>query len=208
MPKVVDHDLRREQLAASACEAIAEWGLDKVKLVKVARSAGFTTGALTHYFPDKASLLLAAQRFAMKSMSVRIVQRLATNPKDYFSALCEALPIHPAAARESLVWYYFWMRSLSDPMIREAQAAEHAAWLEQVKTCIAGLSRRSAYLSQQEMEDEAEELIAFINGIAIRAVLEPKAWPARRQITSLKRYLTRAGLDQKPSSRPLSSGRN
>ncbi|RWM46176.1 MAG: TetR family transcriptional regulator [Mesorhizobium sp.] len=90
MPKIVDHDLRREQLAASACEAIAEWGLDRVKLVKIARSVGVTTGALTHYFPNKDTLLLAAQRFAMKSMSTRIVQRLTTDPKGYFLALCEA----------------------------------------------------------------------------------------------------------------------
>ncbi|WP_352917231.1 TetR family transcriptional regulator C-terminal domain-containing protein [Mesorhizobium sp. M1348] len=75
--------------------------------------------------------------------------------------------------------------------------ADHAAWLEQVKTCIAGLSQRSASLSKQEMEDQAEELIALINGMGIRAVLEPKAWPARRQIASLNRYLTRAGLNQK-----------
>ncbi|RNJ41070.1 hypothetical protein B5V01_07655 [Mesorhizobium erdmanii] len=199
MPKIVDHDLRREQLAASACEAIAEFGLDKVKLVKIARAAGFTTGALTHYFPDKDTLLLAALRFAMKSTSARIEQRLSAYPKDYFLALCEALPIHPVATRESLVWYYFWLRSLSDPTVRKAQAADHAAWLDQVKTCIAGLSERSSHFSNQKME--AEDLIAFINGITIRAILEPKAWPARRQIASLRRHLIRAGLDGKASSR-------
>ncbi|MES0213359.1 TetR family transcriptional regulator C-terminal domain-containing protein [Mesorhizobium sp. M0028] len=159
-----------------------------------------TTGALTHYFPDKNTLLLAALRFAMKSMSARIEQRLSIYPKDYFLALCEALPINPIAARESVVRYHFWARSLRDPTVRKVQAAEHAAWLDQVKTCIAGLSGQSSHFSKEKME--AEDLIAFINGIAQRAVLEPKAWPARQQIASLRRHIIRAGLDGKAGPQP------
>jgi TetR/AcrR family transcriptional regulator, transcriptional repressor of bet genes len=194
MPKIVDHDVRREQLAASACEAIAESGIDNAGLIQIARSAGFTTGALTHYFPGRDALLVAALRHAMKSTSARIEMRLSSNPPDYFLALCEALPIHPIATRVNIVWYHFWMRSLSDSGIRKVQSVEHANWAKQVRGCVLGLTKGVVSLSKQEMEDEVEDLISFINGIGIRAVLDPRDWPPSRQIERLRRYLVRVGL--------------
>ena len=48
MPKLVDHDERRAKVSAAAVRAIDEQGLDRVRLVDVAKRAECTTGAVRH----------------------------------------------------------------------------------------------------------------------------------------------------------------
>ena len=57
MPKFVDVAERRAQLAAAAARIIGRAGIGAVTLREVAAEAGWTTGALTHYFADKQELL-------------------------------------------------------------------------------------------------------------------------------------------------------
>ena len=57
MPKVVDIAERRNELAAAAAQLIARSGVGAATLREVAAEAGWTTGALTHYFADKRELL-------------------------------------------------------------------------------------------------------------------------------------------------------
>ena len=53
MPKIVDHDERRDLIARAACEVISRVPLDRITLREIANAAGWTTGAVTHYFADK-----------------------------------------------------------------------------------------------------------------------------------------------------------
>ena len=46
MPKSVDHEARREQIAHAACGVVARRGFDKATVAHIARAAGFTTGML------------------------------------------------------------------------------------------------------------------------------------------------------------------
>ena len=71
MPKLVDHDARRAEIAAAAADAIDEQGLDRVRLVDVARRASCTTGAVSHYFPGKDAVLEAALDWAMRGYLTR-----------------------------------------------------------------------------------------------------------------------------------------
>src|SRR5690606_7429774 len=60
MPKKIDHDERRRDIARAAIAVIGEQGIDNTRLVDVARAANATTGTITHYFEDKDAVLLAA----------------------------------------------------------------------------------------------------------------------------------------------------
>ena len=62
MPRTVDHEQRRAQLTEVTAHEIVRVGLEGVRLRDVARAAGWTTGAVSHYFPDKRTLLLATFR--------------------------------------------------------------------------------------------------------------------------------------------------
>ncbi len=72
VPKLVDHEEKRREIAAGAAEAIAEMGIDQVTMVDIAQAAGCTTGCVTHYFDNKDEILLAALRYVDESMTVRL----------------------------------------------------------------------------------------------------------------------------------------
>ena len=57
MPRIVDVDQRRMELAAAAARVIARAGVDGASMREIANEAGWTTGTLVHYFANKHELL-------------------------------------------------------------------------------------------------------------------------------------------------------
>src|ERR687886_364195 len=57
MPKRVDHQQRRRELADAVWRVVAREGLDGTSLQLVADQAGWSIGSLRHYFASKAELL-------------------------------------------------------------------------------------------------------------------------------------------------------
>lgn len=72
MPKRVDHQERREHLAAALMRVAAAQGLESVSLRHVAAEAGVTAGMVQHYFPSKDAMM----QFAMDTASARFEQRI------------------------------------------------------------------------------------------------------------------------------------
>ena len=68
MPKVVDHEERRAELAAAVWRLASSDGLEAVTVRRVAEEAGWSTGAVVHYFADKEELLL----FAFSTVADRV----------------------------------------------------------------------------------------------------------------------------------------
>ena len=72
MPKAVDHDQRREQIAQAACSVVASHGFEQATVVRIARAAGYTTGMLPHYFSSKQDIMLAALRLSLLRIEARL----------------------------------------------------------------------------------------------------------------------------------------
>lgn len=191
MPRLVDHDARRGEIAAAACQAIAEHGIDSVKLTDVGRAAGCTTGAITHYFADKNAVLVAALDHASASLNARLQRRLDRAPGDVLAFLGETLPIGRKARAEIVVWYAFWARALNDRALTQRQRRMHRRWRDQVMACLEGMVARGEIAPPDDLREQAEGLCAIINGIGLRASLDPGEWPRERQVGQLRRYLAR-----------------
>ncbi|MBK1787431.1 TetR/AcrR family transcriptional regulator [Prauserella cavernicola] len=74
MPKRVDHEERRRQVASALLRVAARDGLEAVSLRHVAEEVGVTAGLVQHYFPNKDAML----RFAMATASERYERRVDT----------------------------------------------------------------------------------------------------------------------------------
>ena len=85
MPKRVDHQERRERIAAALMRVVAVQGLESVSLRHVAAEAGVTAGMVQHYFPSKDAMM----QFAMDTASARFEKRI--------TAAVEALGEQPSA---------------------------------------------------------------------------------------------------------------
>ena len=80
MPKVVNHDARREEVAEATWRVIAKHGVDGATLREIAREAGFTTGVIHHYFRDRGELMAFAYELIAEQTAERLTETLADLP--------------------------------------------------------------------------------------------------------------------------------
>lgn len=78
----MDHQLRREQIAAALMRVAADQGLQAVSLRHVAAAAGVTTGMVQHYFPTKEAMMDFAMRTAAARYEARMNDALAQLDED------------------------------------------------------------------------------------------------------------------------------
>ena len=67
MVRRTDHNERREAFAAATLRVIMRAGVGGLTVRAVAKEAGFTTGALTHYFRSKDQVLIEASEGTVKA---------------------------------------------------------------------------------------------------------------------------------------------
>ena len=113
MPKLVNHDERREQIAHAACQVVAKAGFENATVARIARAAGYTTGMVAHYFESKQQIILASLRLILH----RIEQRLTQGERagsDLLTVLSESLPIDETRLAECAFWTAFWGQVSAD----------------------------------------------------------------------------------------------
>jgi AcrR family transcriptional regulator len=205
MPKFVDTDERRAELAAAAAQLIARSGVGAATMRDVAAEAGWTTGALTHYFSGKRELLLFTFRSSLAQRHAARDAREALAPEEALARSLEgALPLDEARRRHWMVTVAFCAQAAGDEELSHAQRDAYREFRDHV----AGLTRRCGAASDEEATAQAEHLIAVADGIAVQALFDPDGWPANRQMARLheaiEAVLVRAGRTS-PAPRGSSS---
>src|ERR1700733_15249204 len=108
MPKIVDHEKRRDEIALVACRVVAQVGFDQATIVRIAREAGYTTGMVTHYFDTKQDIIIAALRLILRRIEERLDPDAGGAPTDLLALLNEALPVDETRYTEGAFWIAFW----------------------------------------------------------------------------------------------------
>ena len=65
MPKIIDHDAQRKQLATRAAALFSKHGYAGLGMRKIAEELGLSKSALYHYFPSKKALFHACTEVVM-----------------------------------------------------------------------------------------------------------------------------------------------
>lgn len=80
MPRIVDHDQRRDELAAALWRIVDRGALDPIGIRDVAAEAGVSVGMVQHYFPNKADLLGFAMRRLGAEATARTERKIRALP--------------------------------------------------------------------------------------------------------------------------------
>ena len=177
MPRVVDHDERRRQIARVVSDIAAERGLSDVSFREVAGRAGVSVSLVQHYFGDKANLLKTTLEIQSEIMSAHVAERLADlgadpEPIDILRGVARAfLPIDDVSRRSMLVYHGFAAAALTDPALRDSEMFTNgrvligvfAAQLAQIGTDDA---------RHRDHETEATALLSMLLGLSIAVLLE------------------------------------
>jgi TetR/AcrR family transcriptional regulator, transcriptional repressor of bet genes len=188
MPKAVDHDQRREQIAQAACTVVAKHGFEQATVVRIARAAGFTTGMLPHYFASKQEIILAALRLSLLRMEARLRDAGAQGP-DLLAVLTEALPVDESRFTECAFWTAFWGQVSTDAEARRLNAWVHREYAKLFRKALATHWPQSAHWPPALRSQVLLSITTYINGLTASAVTSPSDWPAARQVEQLSLQL-------------------
>ncbi|MGC7101269.1 TetR/AcrR family transcriptional regulator [Amycolatopsis lurida] len=192
MPKLVDHDVRRREIIEATWELIAEQGIDNVSLRDIAKAASYATpGVLNHYFGSKDRLLAAAYQLVCDRTDERIAQVTAgRSGLDALERMCgEIVPAGPLTRIEARVALSFWQRAQHEEVLRTIGRTALASWKQQIADHLEAAAA-SGEIRPVDAPVVADQLIAFMMGLHVTAMLDGDQLPGERQ-----RQLVAAQLD-------------
>jgi AcrR family transcriptional regulator len=176
MPKVVDHDERREELLEAVWRVLARDGLHGTTIRSIADETGWSAGVLAHYFTDKEDILVSALRLS----HTRIVGRWEEKLEGLkgLAALRELvldnLPLDDERELETRLQLVYWDRAVASKEVRGAVWRHGPTLLARLEKLVAEAQELGEISSIEASEDVAERLWALIDGYSLRALLEPK----------------------------------
>ncbi|AXH96658.1 TetR/AcrR family transcriptional regulator [Ornithinimicrobium avium] len=158
----------RRDVVAAVVAILAEAGFEGLSLRSVASRAGVSLGAVQHHFPTKAQMVTAA----LTSIAAEATQRLGEleqipDPGERLHALVERLLPSSGDSLVARIWLSLAARATVD---EEAAAAYADLW----GRTRAGLRLLlpAAGAPVATAEDDATELLALLDGLALGVVAE------------------------------------
>jgi AcrR family transcriptional regulator len=188
MPRVVDHEARRADVAAAVWRVVAREGVEAVTVRRVAAETGMSTSVVSHYFADKADLLGLAFHLVVERTRARAEE--APPGGRARALLAAALPLDDERRTEARIWFSLLGLAIARPELAADQRRTYAAWREALAAALSdeGLDPGRDALA------EAAALIALVDGLTVQAAFAPAELPAERQLALLDERLTELGV--------------
>ncbi|HZU65214.1 MAG TPA: TetR family transcriptional regulator C-terminal domain-containing protein [Novosphingobium sp.] len=192
MPRIVDHEQRRKDIARVVSALVLKGGAEAVTIRAVAQACGFSTAVVCHYFASKHAMLAYTQRLAWQRGLARITAAGAAGaPLE--ACLAHALPDTPAGWEDWHCWMAFWGQAPETDGIeadwRESIAVSNAVFVDLVRRAQA----QGAFDPEEDPSEAATGIQIMLNGIASLVAQGRGEWPAERQRAVLRRQLRRLG---------------
>ena len=203
MPKSVDHSERRRDFVKAAYDTLLKEGLAATTLRRVAKNAGYTTGALVHYFADKDELI----RHAMEENGKRVRERMEQVAKqnqgrDALRGLAvEALPVDGATSMGFRLWLALWYHSEASEDMRAEERRRYKEWHTRIKAAFQQSVELGELSKSTDVTEEARIYVAMLDGLGIQALMARGKPSTKRVIGAVDRYLARV-FGNPPRKRP------
>ena len=205
MPKLVDHENRKLEIARATWRAIKILGIEKLTLRDIAVEAGFTTGVFSHYFEDKNDVLRYSFNIAYRNAYDRIVKANEDIPDGFMrirNALVEILPDGRRPESIAFVSLCFGIRNSKDPLLAKEYKIKMAELRELFKLYILDVLNKDEIHIQKTPDELIDLLSALLDGLCIQALLNPKTYTRKRCIRTIENMIEE--LSCKPTTNSAS----
>ncbi|GAA4203007.1 TetR/AcrR family transcriptional regulator [Actinocatenispora rupis] len=175
MPKRVDHDQRRREIAAALWRLARRGRLDGASLNEVAAEAGVSKGLVQHYFASRDDLV----DFALAELRVRVDRRLreraGPGPGGHRAALrsllVALLPFDDDGADEVLAGHALFGRALRDEAVAERFRAGREQLLALIGRSVAAARAAGEIPAERQPRQEARIALSVVGGLAEAVLL-------------------------------------
>jgi AcrR family transcriptional regulator len=185
---------RRREVMDAARRVICREGLEATTLRKIGREAGFTTGVVTHHFPDKKSVIVSCFEAVSEDFMSMVEGRLAaTRTVDERVAVLvqAAVPDDRERRADWRLWSEMWSYAAADDAFRRVVVRTDAAWEGLIRDVLVDAQRAGRLRKDVGPEAQAGVIARLIDGLGIRAWLSGD-WDRARRL--LVEHLETLGL--------------
>ena len=175
MPKRVDHEERRRQIADALLRTAATRGLHATGMREVAAEAGVSLRLVQYYFGTKEELMLSAMQHLAAQFAERGMARInriketenPVNPRDVIAAiLAEGLPADDERRTFTVLYTAYFALSLTDPALAIAPLVRNSnAVIDVVAAQLRAAQAAGDTPAHLDPDTEAVSLLAMSAGL-------------------------------------------
>jgi AcrR family transcriptional regulator len=191
VPKDVDHDERREELAESVWRVVARDGLEGATVRGIARETGWSPGSLAHYFADKDDILESALRIAYERIAARWDAMLEglTGLAALRALVLDNLPLDDERELETKFLMNYWSRAIREQVPQPRRRGPGLIY--RLTALIEQGVEEGEIATEVVPEDAAEILLGLIDGFSLHSLLDPERLSPERQVALVEGELDR-----------------
>lgn len=173
MPKVVDHDERRQEIVAVTREIILNGGFEAATMRSIAAAAGFANGALKHYFPSKESIVSSVFDSVLADIEGAVSQSSDQTLEGLRGYLEAILPLDEARITAGRVLLALWEYSMSDEQLAMRYRSHISEWQDALVERLAAVRAAGEIKTITKDDDLAAELISVTAGANVLSLMFP-----------------------------------
>ncbi|MFE7505400.1 TetR/AcrR family transcriptional regulator [Promicromonospora sp. NPDC057488] len=198
MPKRVDPEARRQQVADAVIDEIVEHGLRAVTLARISARTGLAIGSIRHFFGDN---IREVMRFTLGVLTQRLTRSALPRSDDPLDRIADVLmfaaPTSEQELREHTAFIEYRVLARTDPEFAADIAATSVTGAEAVRTLLRdALTGRT--VDEETFERETLQLFTLIEGFSFSAA--QRAAPLREADV---RAIATATVDRLRAAHPL-----
>jgi AcrR family transcriptional regulator len=190
VPKRVDHEERRRQLAEALLRAAATRGLHATGMREVAAEAGVSLRLVQYYFGTKEELLLAAMHHLAVQFGERAMERIRkvkeahdpVSPREVIAAiLTQSLPVDDERRTFTVLNAAYFALSLTDPALAVGPLVKNSnAVIDVVAAQVRSAQAAGDAPAGLDPDAEAISLLALASGLGT-SILAGQSSPGQAQ---------------------------
>ncbi|MFC5181415.1 TetR/AcrR family transcriptional regulator [Actinomadura harenae] len=202
MPKMVDPEERRREVAEAIFRVARRDGLDHASLRAVAAEAGLAIGSVRHYFDGQADLMIFAMRYfadragsRIREAATRLKKPAPDAPASEHVAtlellLAEILPLDESRREEAEVWLAFITAARTRPDLAPYARELFDELAAMLDVLLAAADRLGALRPDLDLHAERVRLNALLDGLTLHAVLQPDRIGPPELTDALRHHIT------------------
>jgi AcrR family transcriptional regulator len=203
MPKIVNRDKKRSEIAQKAIEVLAKRGFQATTIQEIADAAGLGKGTIYHYFKTKEEILLVVseQIFHEMERSFGAALLRIDEPMEKLSALIEeALHITDDIEYLFIVYTELWLMN-----VRDGQYGDFINVMKtlhnDLKNLVAGMieegKKQNFWAKDTDSDALASYLISSFDGVVAHYMMDKESFDMQRVTKEFIRFLLAQGAPKK-----------
>ena len=193
MPKVVDHEQRRRELAEAVWRIVRRDGIDHASVRAVAAESGWSSGSLRHYFPTQNALLGFAMELAYRRFLARL-ERIGTTAghREVVRAIAhEMLAVDDERQAEAAVLLSFLPRAMVEPTLHELERRGTRELYDGIARVLTAAQEAGELRDGVVPVKAARRLVVLVDGLNIHHRLGPDELTAEDMAEAVDEQLDR-----------------